>query len=550
MRLLINFLVSFNNIKKRIDWKVNSRKGDNMRKENSIKNITIGVMSQLVIAILGFISRKVFLDNLNVAYLGINGLLTNVLSLLGLVEAGIGGSIVYNLYKPLAEDNKPKVAALIQLYKKAYRILALVILVLSIGLYPIIRGMVAGEELIENFNIVYSIFILKNILAYLYSHKWCIINADQKNYILTRVNLLFNIIVAIVKIGILIITKSYILFLLIETILIIGESIYKARIVDRLYPYINTIKNSYLDNDTKENIIKNVKALFLHNIGGFFVFGTDNLLITKFVGVGAVGIYSNYSMIINQLVNIIVPILNGVGASIGNLIATESKEKNYTIFKVTYLVNFWIYSVCVIFLFNLLNPFIKWWIGREYLLDTFTLVIILLNCYITGIRNSIGTFKSKAGIFVEDKYFPLIESAINLVASIILVKYLGLVGIFIGTTISTLSTVFWNIPRLTYKYVFDKPVINYFKKYVFYLILTTICTVITMGLCNLLVKGEGFISLILRGIISLTVPNIIYILIFFKTKEFQYLLDSSKKILCKFNLFSLKNINKNKVLSK
>lgn len=521
-----------------------------MRKENSIKNITIGIAAQIVIALLGFISRKVFLDNLNVAYLGVNGLLTNVLSLLGLLEAGIGGSIVYNLYKPLAENDESKVAALIQLYKKAYRVLAIVILVLSIVLYPIIKGMITGKDLIENFNIVYSIFIFKNVLAYLYSHKWCIINADQKNYILIRVNMVFNIIVTIVKICILVISKSYILFLLIETILTVGESIYKSRIVDKLYPYINTIKDCHLDEEVKANIRKNVKALFLHNIGGFCVFGTDNLLISKFVGVVSVGIYSNYSMIVGQLVNIIAPILNGVGASIGNLVATESKEKSYTIFKVTYFVNFWIYSVAVIFLFNLLNPFITWWLGSEYLLDYFTVIVILFNCYLSGLRNSIGTFKSKAGIFTQDKYFPLIESAVNLISSIILVRYLGLVGVFIGTTISTLTTVFWNVPRLTYKYVFDKPVITYFKKYIFYLILTIITAIITTVLCKTLVTGSGFVSLIVMGIICLIIPNVIYILLFFRTEEFQYLWKSSKQIFYKLNLKNLKKASKSNELSK
>lgn len=513
-----------------------------MRKENSIKNISVGIFSQVIIAILGFISRKVFLDNLSITYLGVNGLLTNVLSLLGLLEAGIGSSIVYNLYKPLAENDKPKVTALIQLYKKAYRILAIVILILSIALYPLIKGMMTDGESITDLTMVYSIFVLKNVFAYLYSHKWCIINADQKNYILTRINLKFNIIITISKIVILMLTKNYVLFLLVEMILTICQSLYSSKIVDRMYPYINTAKTYKLDKDTTCKINKNVQALFLHNIGTFCVSGTDNLLISKFINVAAVGIYSNYSMIIGQLVNIISPILNGLGASIGNLIATESKEKNYTIFKVTYLVNFWIYSLCVIFLFNLINPFIEWWIGSQYLLDTFTLTIILLNCYLTGLRNSIGTFKNKAGIFVQDKYFPLIESAVNLISSIILVKYLGLVGIFLGTTISTLSTVFWNVPRLTYRYVFNKPVIKYFTTYFLYLVLTLITGVITTGLCRIFADIGGFAGLILKGIICLILPNVIYTLLFFNTKEFQYLFNIAKKMFNRFNLEKLRGV--------
>ena len=228
-------------------------------------------------------------------------------------------------------------------------------------------------------------------------------------------------------------------------------------------------------------------------------------------------------MIIGQLTQILSSIMGGIGSSVGNLIATESKEKNYSIFKITYLVNFWIYSFIVIFLYNLLNPFINWWLGEGYLLDDFTFIVVLLNCYINGLRSSIGTFKVKAGIFVQDKYMPLIEATINLISSIILVKYLGLVGIFLGTTLSTLCIVFWNVPRLVYKNVFNKSLSSYFIKYAFYAILTIITGIITNILCNFFTSGNNFISLVIRGIVCVVIPNAIYISIFFNTEEFQYL---------------------------
>ena len=141
-------------------------------------------------------------------------------------------------------------------------------------------------------------------------------------------------------------------------------------------------------------------------------------------------------------------VLGGIGASVGNLIATEDSNKRYTIFKVTHFINFWIYSFSVIFLYNLLEPFIDWWLGKGLLLDKMTLIVILLNYYLMGLRNTVLTFKSKAGIFDEDKYFPLIESIINLIGSLILVKYFGLAGIFLGTTISTLAIPMWTQPKL------------------------------------------------------------------------------------------------------
>ena len=502
-----------------------------MRTKESIKNISINMLSQIVIILLGFISRKVFINSLGSEYLGINGLMSNVLSLLGLVESGIGVSIVYNLYKPLAENDERKVISLIQLYKKTYIVLSIVVFTLSLVIYPIMLKVVKSNETTVYITIIYFIFVLRNIISYLYAHKWSLINADQKGYVLVKYNIVFNIVTLLARIAILSITQNYIAYLLIEIMILVFQNIFNGRVVDKRYPYIKTKEIIPVEKETKNNIIKNVRALFLHNIGGYCVNGTDNILISAFINLKTVGLYSNYTMIIGQLSSLISPILGGINASVGNLIATESEDKSHQVFKVAYLVNFWIYSICVIFLYYTLELFLNWWIGEGYLIDRFTFIIVLLNFYITGMRASISTFKNKAGIFVQDKYVPLIEAVINLGVSIILVKHFGLVGIFLGTTISTLSIVFWNVPRLVYKYVFKYSLKEYFIKYFIYFILTIIVGGITTQVCNLLIEGTTFVILCIKGVICLTIPNIIYGLLFLKTNEFKYLLNIFKNII-------------------
>lgn len=494
-----------------------------MRTIHSINNISISIFSQVVIAVLGLIARKVFLDSLGASYLGINGLLTNVLSMLVLVEGGIAISIVYNLYKPLAEDNREKVIALIQLYKKAYGVLAIITLFISIGLYPLVGHLMKDGEPIPHIVIIYSIFVANNILSYLNAHKWSLINADQRGYVLTKVNLLFQVSTIITRIIVLITTQNYVLYLILELLLYAFQNVINGRIVNKRYPYIKTKKKYTIDKDTKYNIIKNVKAMFFHNIGGYLVFSTDNILIASFISVATVGLYSNYTMITQQLSALVKPILEGIGASVGNLIATENNDKTFSIFKITYLINFWIYSFCIIFLYNLLEPFISWWLGDSYLLNNLTFVIILLNFYLFGMRTAIGTFKIKAGLFVQDQYVPLIEGLINLTSSIIFVKYFGLAGIFMGTTLSSIATVFWTQPCIVYKHVFNRPVWTYFINYGYYMALTITTCYITTSICNYVVVGDTFTSLIGRGVICLLIPNIIYVAIFYKNSEFQYL---------------------------
>ncbi|WP_195466609.1 lipopolysaccharide biosynthesis protein [Clostridium perfringens] len=504
-----------------------------MRTKNSIINIYVGILTQIIMVALGFISRKVFIDNLGTNYLGVNGLLTSLLTMLGLVEGGIGTSIVYNLYKPLAEKDEPRIIALVQLYKKIYFVLAIIIFILGTIMYIFLGDLIKGNTGIKFIGVVYFIFVVKNVISYLNAHKWSLINADQKGYVIAKYNLIFNIITTISKIVILYITKNYILYLLIDLFIFFMQNIYNGKIVNEKYPYIMT-KNKYsVDIDTKNNLIMNVKALFLHNIGGYCVFGTDNLLISAFISVKAVGLYSNYTMIIGQLSDLLTPVLKGIGDSVGHLIATEDKNKSYEIFNITYFINFWIYSFSVIFLYNLLEPFINWWLGSGLLLDKTTFVVILVNFYLSGLRLSVLSFKSRAGIFTNDKYVPLIESILNLGSSIILVKYFGLAGIFMGTAISTISLPLWIQSKLVYNKIFNKSVFVYFKRYILYVLLTLGVGFITTYTCNSLVSFNGFLALILKGIICVIIPNLIYILIFYKTEEFKYILNIVNSILFK-----------------
>ncbi len=494
-----------------------------MRVQNSVKNISIAMVTQVVSVLLGFLSRKIFIDSLGAEYLGINGLLTSVISMLSLVEGGIGASITYNLYKPLAENDEEKVTALIQLYKKLYSILAIFIFITSMCLYPFLGYFIKGGDTIKYMGVVYFIFVIKNIVSYLNAHKWSLINADQKQYVLSRVNLIFNTVMTLSKMAILILTQNYILYLVIELAIFLIQNIYNGRIVTKSYPYIKTKEKLRVGQDLRENLITNVKSIFLHKIGTYCVYSTDSLLISAFVGVSTLGIYSNYTLVTTQLTNLLSPILSGIEASVGNLIATESKEKNFKIFKVIYFINFWIYSFSIVFLYNLLEPFISWCFGGQYLLDKFTLIVILINFYVNGLKTSNYIFKSKAGIYKDDRYMPLLESVINLGASIILAKYLGLAGILLGTTISNFSITFWNQPRLIYKKIFKVSLVDYFNRYIIYVLVTLVALAITTPLCNL-VPGIGFISLVIKGLITVIVPNLFIAVLFFKTEEFKYIL--------------------------
>ncbi|UOY92706.1 hypothetical protein MUG87_00715 [Ectobacillus sp. JY-23] len=492
-----------------------------MRIKHSLINISTGLVNQIIITSLSFISRTVFIYTLGVEYLGINGLLTNILAMLSLAEAGIGASIMYSLYKPVADNNQEKISVLMHLYKRAYVVIALVVLLLGLALLPFLNYFIKDSK-VEHVHVIYLIFLFNTVAPYFYLHKNSFLNVCQKGYIVTITYSVSAILSTGMKIGILHFTKNYILYLAIDSIITVATSIILARLVNKRYPFLKKKVTGTLDEDTKTNIIKNIKAIVLQNVGNYLIVGTDNIIISSFVSVAAVGLYSNYYMLIEICRNFTYQIFNNMYHSIGNLVAKESIEKVYNIYNVYLLLNFWLYSFFSILLCIILDPFITLWIGSKFLLSKGIVIVLMLSFYERGMRNAITTIKTTAGVFYADRYGPLIQAVINLAVSIILVKEIGLIGVFMGTLISALVVPFWLTPYLVYKHVFRMSVTLHFIKYTFYGIIGSIAFILT-GWSSTFIEVGGWGGLTLRIIVCICIPNTLYFIIFRNTKEFQYL---------------------------
>ena len=477
----------------------------------------------LVVSILGFVTRKLFLDSLGEEYLGLNGLLTNVIGMLSLVESGVGVSIVYNLYKPLAQGDTRAVLALVQLYRKIYHYIALGVLVLSVAFFPFLKYLIHGDTEISYVGLVYFIFVGNTLIGYLMADKLSLVNSDQKQYKLASYNLAYQVSMYLVKILILRFYPDYIAYLSIEFLCNVLYNLGIRHKVRKLYPFIKTKEKFAVPADTRKNIVRNVKALFLNTIGGYMVYSTDNILISSFIGLTIVGLYSNYTLIVNQVKALANPLMTGVKDSVGNLVSSESSEKQYEVFKMLFLVNFIVVSFISIILFCLLNPFITWWLGKQYLFATWIVAIMCANLYVDMIRSSAFTFKMVSGIFVQDRYVAFVTGIVNLVISLLLVKIMGLAGILLGTTIALLATNSWNWPRLIYKYNFKKSPILYYAKYLEYALLTVIMAFSCNWINNLLYPDKySFSSIICRGMIDSALLFTVYWAVFHKSREYAY----------------------------
>lgn len=493
-----------------------------MRTKNSIKNTFYAIGGQLSGTILSFICRTLFINILGTNYLGINGLFGNILSMLSLAELGIGSAIIYSMYKPLAEKDERETKALMGFYASAYFVIGCVVAVAGLVLVPFLDYLIKDKPNIPHLTVIYLMFLANSVVTYFFAYKRSIISADQKNYINTINEMKFNFLQNIVQIILLIVTKNYFIYLTIQIICSFMVNIAISKKADKMYPFLKNGKKEYLSKEDKKDIFKNTSAMMSHKIGNVVVNGTDNVLISSFVGVYWVGLYSNYIMIINIINGLINQIFASVTASIGNLNALEDSEKSNKIFNVLFFINFWLYGFCSISLFVLLNPFITMWIGKKYIMDNYIVIIIVINFFVMGMRQSVIIYNSTLGLFWNDRFKPWFEAVINLAASIVLMKKFGIVGVFLGTFISTMTTSFWVEPYILYKHRFRKRISAYFMKYVIYTSATLISAMITLFASSIF-TAYTLLSVIGRGILCMIIPNLIFIILFFKTEEFKYM---------------------------
>ena len=487
----------------------------------------MNLVSQILSIVMSFICRTVFIQTLGGEYLGADGLFGSILSLLALAELGIGSTIIYHMYQPLAQNDQKKLGALMALFKKTYRIIGLVIGVIGLIFTPFYHYFVDPSVSIPNMTLIYLLYVFNSVITYFYSCQQCIITADQKGYIVSIYRYGFCIAQNIVQILVLLQTGNFILYFCLQILFSFFTNFFLAKKAGKMYPFLHRYRNEKLSADDKAEIFKNVKAMFMHRFGAVIVNGTDNLVISALFGVVSVGLYSNYYMITSKLTDFTSQIFDGITASVGNLGAEDNEKRSYRIYQITNFAGFWIFGFCSICLLCLFNPFIELWVGSKMLLPTQVMFFIVLNFYVTGMRQATLTFKNSFGLFWYDRYNAVAEAVINLVCSILLANRIGIAGVFLGTLISTLTTDLWVEPLVLYRHGFHRSPAPYFMRYVLYTALAAAAGAITWYSCSL-IRGNGFLQFASKLVICLIVPNALFLLIFFRSKNFRDLMEVVK----------------------
>ena len=503
------------------------------RTNNSIKNIKSSLIMTFINVILGFICQRIFAYTLGTVSLGINGLFSNIISFLSIAELGIGTAIIFNMYKPIAQNDKEKIKSLMKLYKKSYNIITLIIICLGIILslfLPLIMGQNNIKIINSNINIyiIFYLFLLDTVSSYLLTYKRSILYANQKNYIINTYHTICIIIMYILQIASLILFKNFYVFLIIKVISKILENILINIRVNKEYTFLKE-NTEELNIEYKNDIKKRVKASIYHNIGGYIVLSTDSLIISNFIDLNAVGLYSNYLMIINALNSFLGQIFNSIIPSVGNLLVEENNKKINDLCDNFNYINFFIYSISSCLIYACIQPFIVIWLGKEFLFSNIVALILAINFYFQGMRQTMQVFAQAGGIVYENRFIPLIESILNIVFSIIFVKLLGISGVFIGTIISSFAVHFYSYPIFVYKKLLKRKPIEYINQFIKKTIIYLIMIIIVYILINLISIQNIYLKLIINFIISILIGITNLLIIYRKSNSMKYMKEIYEK---------------------
>jgi O-antigen/teichoic acid export membrane protein len=520
------------------------------RTQNSFFNMISSLGANLLVVVLNFVTRSVFISCLGTSFLGIEGYFSNVLTMLSLAELGFGTAIVYKLYKPIEQQDHRRILALMKLYRQIYRIIGCLIMLMGLCLIPLLPYLVKDYEKFAqlglNAVVVFLMYLFNSASSYwFFAYKTSFVYANQKTYVLTTIGYAITIATSVCQILALVLTHNFLVYLATQIFFCIFRNLVYSTICDKRYPYLREKTTESVSREERRQIFKDCYALFLHRANGVVIEASDNIVLSALAGLDAVGLYSNYLALKLALRNILLVFTDSIQSSVGSIYSTGNLEWTRLIWRIVNFIAFWLYGIGAIGLAILANDFITIWpaVGPDFVVTqwvgnngvTYAVPLALLmgiELYFYGQTRYCGVFRVSLGLFQPLKYRPIASILVNLAVSIATVPYWGMGGCVVGTIVSALTTDLLIDPWVIHKHALKKSPLPYYLKNVLYTCVVLVAGVLSWWLCRL-VTVSGLLGFLIHGVICVVVPCGVFTLCFFSTEEFRYLVGTVKTLLLK-----------------
>lgn len=495
------------------------------RTKNAKKGIMWGLFAKIVGLLFPFLVRTTIIKTIGIEYVGINGLFTSLLEILNLTELGVGTAIVYSMYKPIAEGDKATICALMNLFKKLYRVIGLVVLFIGILLLPFTKYLVKGDVPDDvNLYIIYAIYLSNTVITYwLFAYKNCLLNAHQRTDIINKVSLVLTALLYSIQIVVLFVFKNYYTFIILNPLIGIFINITNAYYAGKLFP--EYICRGKISKELQTDIKKRIGGLMLTKIAYKVRYSLGNVVVSAFLGLQIIAIYNNYYYIMSAIGGLFSIVTTSITAGIGNSIAIETKEKNESDMNVLSFIYLSFSLLCFCCLLSLYQPFMYYWVGSENMFPSMVMILFSMFFLVDKTLNIVGIYYDAAGLWWKGKYKGLIEATVHIALTVVLSKYYGVYGTLIAAILSVLLVGFPLTSYIIYKHYYSKSSLHYIFKHILIISLFALVGTIPYFFSKYIVN-EYFSDKYLLGSIASLVLNIIlcvalYISIFYRTEIFR-----------------------------
>lgn len=492
------------------------------RKKASTLNAGSAIILNIITIFIGFIAQRIFINTLGTEVMGLNNLFTNIVSVLTMADMGLGSAVLYYLYKPIAQNDTEKVASIIFFYRRACYAISAIIIALGILLLPFLNNIVGSDRPNNNIYIVFILFIISSVLSYLMTYKRALLQASQKNYIISTVHVGYVLVLNGIQIALLLETHNYYIYLGALIIMKFLENIAVNYITTVRYSHIVNTKPQPLAKSTKNGIIKIMKGTVFHNSAGYIANSKDSIVISNMFGLAQLGVFANYQLIIVAVSTLVSQIFYSITASIGNLLVEGNKDKSYKVVKRVCFINLWVAFIASIIFFSFVNEFVVLWLGSGYVVDYYTLVSLTIMLYLQSTRHSILSILLAAGVTYENRHIPVIEVAINVICSVVFAYLWGLPGVFLGTSASMIFLHLVGYPKYCFELILGRKRREYRISFLVDFILFLGSMLFIKVISNYTLFNSGIVSGIIVSIVGVIFSTILLSIRYRKSEEYRY----------------------------
>lgn len=500
------------------------------RTKNTVKNTVSGLIFKIIGLIMPFIVRTVMIEKLGMDYLGLNSLFSSILQVLSLTELGFSSAVVFAMYKPITDEDTDKICVILKLLRNAYYIIGSIILVVGLAIIPAIPYFIKDDCPADvNLYILYLIFLFNTVISYFFfAYKGLLLTAHQKSSVENNIFSIVNMLMYSAQIALLYIVQNYYVYIICLPASTLIINLVRLFVVNKMYPQYKC--RGKIDPELSKSVFKNIGSLIGHRLSFVAVVSINNIIISMTTGLKTLAVYNNYYYILNALIGIIGVFHASATASIGNSIVVDSVEKNYNDFNKLTFINVWIVGWMSICLLCLYQHFMWLWVKKaEYIFPDWIVLLFVAVFYFWKFKDILSTYKDAAGMWKADFWKPYVVVVVSVAASILLTNFIGVGGTLIAMFLGVFAVSFPWETQAFFKHYFKMSAKKYYFKMLLYSLIIIAVGALTYLICYF-IPAQGFGWFALKCVVCLFLPNLLFLLLSFKTQEFKYVVDKVKNI--------------------